>query len=292
MTDDTRSLWEQFDSEVEPWRRGRAALASIGAFYVLLQGAVVYASGQVGNLEVLMGFAATCAVFWLLFYLVWIGVNWIRWVAGAVLGLIGFCWLIWALRDGDMFLATAGAINLLIATYFCLSPSVYFFARHQRENRSWLYSGLVVAVFVLLSFTFLIGTVGLVVYRARMQQAAVEFTQEAAEHIYTDGDREWMFAHFAPAEIAAVKPEGLNAFFRDNVTRVAPVLQISTPTGPVWLIYHFPAEFIWKAQLAAEGKSGHGPVLIHFWITDLGDGWKIDRAWWERTYSEKPPDYR
>ena len=36
MPQDTRSLWEQFDSEVEPWRRGRAVMATIGAFYFLI----------------------------------------------------------------------------------------------------------------------------------------------------------------------------------------------------------------------------------------------------------------
>ena len=292
MADETRSLWEQFDSEVEPWRRGRMVLVTIGLFYVLLQGFSIYQNLKLGNLEGLMGFAAFCAVFWLQFYLIWIGVNWVRWLAGAWQGLSGFSFLIWALRDGDMVLATAGATNLLIATYFCLSPSIYFFAKRQRENRSWLHSGMVVAVFVLLSFSCFIGAVGLVLYRAHVQQAAIEFTQEAAEHIYTDQDREWMFAHFSPVEIGATSPEDLNAFFRQNVGRVAPVLQISTPTGPVWLIYHFPAEFVWKAQLATEGNSGYGPVRIHFWISDVGDGWRIDRAWWEPAYTEKPPDYR
>src|SRR5689334_19613342 len=124
MADDTRSLWEQLDSEVDPWRRGRAALVSIGGFYLLLQSGAIYESVQSGNLEATMAYATFCAVFWLLFYLIWIGVNWVRWIAGAWLGLTGFCSLIWGWRDGDMMLATAGVVNLFIATYFCISPSV------------------------------------------------------------------------------------------------------------------------------------------------------------------------
>ena len=292
MPSESRSLWEQLDSDVEPWRRGRMALISIGAFYLLLQGFSVYQSVRSENFEALIGFAAFCAVFWLQFYLIWIGVNWVRWLAGAWQALSGFCLLIWALRDGDLVLAAAGATNLLIATYFCLSPSVYFFARRQRENRSWLYSGMVVAVFVLVSFTFVIGAVGLVAYRAHAQMAAIEFTQEAAEHIYVDQDRDWMIAHLSPIEVAASTPESLNTFFVQNVGRLGPVLQISAPTGSVRMIYHFPTQFIFRGQLAAEGKSSYGPVRVHFWIADHGAGWQIDRTWWERTYAEKPPSYK
>jgi hypothetical protein len=223
MPSETRSLWEQLDSDVEPWRRGRVALTSIGIFYLLLQSFSAYQNIKFGNLEALIGFAAFCAVFWLQFYLIWIGVNWIRWLAGAWLGLSGFCFLIWALRDGDLVLGAAGATSLLIATYFCLSPFVYFFARQQRENRSWLHSGMVVAAFVFLSFTFFMGAVGLLVYRAHAQAAAIEFTQEAAEHIYGEQDRDWMFAHLSPMDLAASTSESLNVFFVQNVGRLGPV---------------------------------------------------------------------
>ena len=289
---DTRSLWEQFDSDVEPWRRGRAVLIMVGAFYFLLQAAVFFAAVKDGNIEAVLVFGSACAVFWLLFYFIWIGVQWIRWLAGAWCGLNGFTLLIWALIYTDGLFASVGSINLIIAAYLCLSPSVYFFGKHQREQRNWLHSLAIGVVFVLLFATFVTGSVGLFVYHARISADAVEFANQAAERIYTDQDREWMFAHFSPDEISAVNADALNGFFRDNVGRIGPVLQISTPTGQVRLIYHFPAEFISHAQLSAEGKSGHGPVRIHFWISDVGGGWTIDRTWSEPTYTEKPPDYR
>ena len=292
MPQDTRSLWEQLDSEVEPWRRGRMALLTIGAFYFVLQVAVFIAAVREGNIEAVLVFGSTCSVCWLLFYFIWIGVQWIRWLVGAWTGLVGFCFLIWGWRDENGFLIVAATINILVATYFCLSSSVYFFAKHQQERRSWLYSLVVGAVFVLLFLTFIIGSVGLFVYHGRLYADAVQFADQAAEHIYTDQDREWMFAHFAPDEIAAVSRESLDAFFQDSVGRIGPVLEISTPTGPMEVIYHFPAEFTSKAQLDAEGKSSFGPVRIHFWISDMGSGWKIDRTWSEPTYTERPPDYR
>jgi hypothetical protein len=269
------------------------ALLVIGAFNLLLQGFGIYENASLENPEALMGFAVFCALFWLQFYLIWIGINWIRWLAGAWTGLSGFCFLIWALRDGDMPLAAGGAINCLIAAYFCISPSVYFFAKRQRENRSWLHSGMVVAVFVLLSFTFFIGSVALFAYHARAEASAIEFAQEAAIHIYTDQDREWMFANLSPADVAAGTPQSLNAFFDQNVGRLGPVLQISTPRpASMRLIYHFPKDFTFRAQVSADGKSSYGPVRVHLWISNAGEGWIIDRTWWERTYTETPPSYK
>jgi hypothetical protein len=169
---------------------------------------------------------------------------------------------------------------------------VYFFAKHQQEKRNWLHSLAVGSVFVLLFLTFILGSVGLFVYHAQLYADAVQFADQAAEHIYTEQDPDWMFAHFSPDEIAAVSPDGLRAFFRDNVGRVGPVLEISRPTGSVWFIYHFPAQFAAWAQLSAEGKNSIGPVRVYFDISDPGDGWRIDKTWSERGYTEKPPDYR
>jgi hypothetical protein len=292
MPPETRSLWEQYDSLVEPWRRGRAALISIAAFYLLLQGATIYFNLTNENFEGLLPFATSCAVFWLFFYLIWIGVNWIRWLCGAWLGLSGFCFLIWGLRDEDWVLNVLGLINLLIATYYCLSPSVYFFAQRQREHRSWLHSGIVVGVFALISFTLFFGALGLFAYKMHAQADAIDFVDQAAQHIYAEQDREWLFAHLPPGDLAASTPQSLNAFFSQNVGRLGPVLQLSAPTGSVRMIYHFPRQFAFTAQLAVDGKSSYGPVRIHFWIADQGDGCRIDRTWWERTYTETPPSYK
>jgi hypothetical protein len=119
MPPETRSLWEQLDSEVEPWRRGRIVLGSIGTFNFLLQSAVLFAAVKEGNLEAVVLFGSVCAVFWLLFYFIWIGVQWIRWLAGAWCALNGFILLIWALTDSNGLFATIGSVNLIVGVYLC-----------------------------------------------------------------------------------------------------------------------------------------------------------------------------
>jgi hypothetical protein len=69
---------------------------------------------------------------------------------GAWAGAIGFCWVIWGLGAGNVAMVAYGAINLLIASYFCLSPSVYFFAKHQRETVRWKEAAAIALVCFLL----------------------------------------------------------------------------------------------------------------------------------------------
>ena len=70
MREDTRSLWEQYDSEIEPWRRGRVFLIWFGALTAisdLFACAVFILSGQI---ETLFIFAAIRTVFWVQFYFI------------------------------------------------------------------------------------------------------------------------------------------------------------------------------------------------------------------------------
>jgi hypothetical protein len=281
MREDTRSLWEQYHSEAEPWRRGRAVLVAVGSFYLLLQTVTLSALLLLGNLEASLASAAFCAVFWLLFYLIWIGVNWIRWVAGAWSGLTGFAYLIWAVRDNNALQAVFGSIHFLIGTYFCLSPSVYFFAKRQREKRSWLHSGMIAGVFVLLCVTFLIGAVGLVGYRAHVRAAAIDFVQEAAQRIYGDQDRDWLVRHSTREALANSERAGVLTVFDEAARFMGPVRKISAASGEARVFYRFPATFVSDADMVADGESAYGHACLYFAIVDLGSGWQVHWTWWE-----------
>jgi hypothetical protein len=291
MPPETRSLWEIYDSEVEPWRRGRFVLVLVAIFSAILQGVVFAAGIMMGDIQGLLVFSSICVVFWLPFYFIWIGVHWIRLLVGAVAGLSGFCSLIWGLRDSNGFLVLFGAINLLIGAYFCLSSSVYFFAKRQHENRSWLHSLIVAAVFILLLATFFLGSIGVFAYRTRLQADAIQFVAEAAEHIYTNEDRDWLLTHSTENALVELKGQNLDVFFALMNRRPGPVLQISAASGPVHLVYHFPSRFTFIGHLSADGKSAYGPFRLHFLIFNSGQAWQIERTWWEQLYTESPPSF-
>jgi len=281
-------FWEQLDSEVEPWRRGRVVLISIGSFYLVLQAAVLRANLLLGNLEALLASAASCAVFWIFFYLIWIGVNWIRWLAGAWLGLSGFAFLIWGLRDQNALALIFGSINLVFATYFCLSPSVYFFAKRQRENRSWLHSGMIVGALLLLSVTFFIGALGLFGYRAHAQTSAIEFAQDAAQRIYGEQDRDWLLQHSTAAALANCKERSVMNVFDEAISFMGRVGHLSAATGNARIFYYFPVSFRGEAHMIVDGVSVYGHARLYFFLVDSGQGWQLQSIWWEHPGTPMP----
>jgi len=281
MREDTRSLWEQYDSEIEPWRRGRAVLSVIGLLYLLLQLLGLCANLAVGKLEAFLVSAALCSVFWLLFYFIWIGVNWIRWAAGAWVGFNGFAYLIWAVRDNNGWLAVAVSMNLLIAAYFCLSPSVYFFAKRQRENRSWFRSGIIAGMFALFSTTFAATAFGLVQYEGYVQAAAIEFGSEALQRIYGEQDRDWLMQHSTPKALGNRGRRGVISVFDEANRFVGHIRQISAATGETRVFYRFPTTFVSVANLVADGESDYGHTCLYLSVVNLGQNWQVQWTWWE-----------
>jgi hypothetical protein len=281
MPQETRSLWEQFDSEVEPWRRGRTALILIALFNFVLQILGLASMVMLGDIEQFVAFATVLVFFWLLFYFIWIGVHWIRWIAGAWAALAGFCFLIWGWRDNNGFELFFACTNLLTGSYLCLSSSVYFFAKRQQKRRSWFYSLVVAGVFGLLFLSFYLGGVGMVGYKTVLAADACRFADEAAQRIYVDQDRDWMLAHVTAGSLSDHGRERLRDFLEENKRGLRHVSQISPAAGSVRLHFEFPFNVESQADVACEGESAQGPFRSSFILVSLGGTWQIDRAWWQ-----------
>src|SRR5690349_21691470 len=101
MTNETRSLWEIAASEVEPWRRGRSQLVGFGFVTLLFQVLEVAIGIAAGNLDYVFAFSTGSILFWFPFYLVWIGVTWLRWVLGAWNLITGFYIFFASLANGS-----------------------------------------------------------------------------------------------------------------------------------------------------------------------------------------------
>ena len=72
----------------------------------------------------------------LLLYFVWIGQTWARWLLAPIF-LINGCWdFIWGIIGSNGLRAVIGVGELIVFTYLAISPSVYAFARQQRERIS------------------------------------------------------------------------------------------------------------------------------------------------------------
>jgi hypothetical protein len=187
VPEESRSLWEQLDSKIEPLRRGRIILISIAAFYIITQSLILAATIFLGDIERFLIFGVGAVFFWLLFYFAWIGVHWIRWLWGGWNLIIGFCLLIWAWRDMSGLETLSAAIAVLIGAYL-LSPSVYFFASEQRKMVRGKEAVLLAVVCLLVLCSIGAGMTGLWMLRNQRLQEAIEFADVAAQHVYAEPD--------------------------------------------------------------------------------------------------------
>ena len=285
MTDETRSLWEVYESETEPWKRGRTILMWIGLFYFITQLLSFGVAILVGRIEQALLFAANACIFWFVFYLIWIGVHWLRWICGAWNMILGFCLVIWGWRDANPIDAIFGSIFFVIGVCFCLSPSVYAFALRQRESVRWKEAVLigVVCFFVLIS----LGTalLGLAFVRQQRTAEASRFGNEAAYRIYNEHDVEWALAHVSARSLQNHGEERMR-YFVAAAKRLGKFERISAARAIVRMGLQLPNRFVADAEVFSEARTESGPVQLHAVLLDGGQGWEIDRMWW--TFGAEP----
>jgi hypothetical protein len=279
MTNETRSLWEVYDSEVEPWRRGRTILVLIGLFYFLVQALMFVFYTLSGLIVYAVIFAANVMIFWFIFYLIWVGVHWLRWVCGGWNLIAGFCLIIWGWRDDIAVQTVLGIICLVIGVCFCLSSSVYFFARRQRENLRWKEAVLIAAVCLLVLVSLGIGLLGLNIIHQERAMDASRFADETARHIYSDQDMEWALAHVTAHSLQERGPDRLR-YFLGTVKRLGKFDEISGARTNVRIGLQLPNTFTAYPEATADAKTDLGTIELHTVLLDAGHGWEIDRMWW------------
>jgi hypothetical protein len=130
-------LWREVVGDTEPWRRGRIFLVVLAVWVLATQIIGIGSSVLLGQIERVLAAAIGGIVFWLLFYFIWIGVHWVRWICGGSMALLAFAHLIWGIRDGNLIRLISGSLNFPVAAYLALAPSVYFFALRQKERVRW-----------------------------------------------------------------------------------------------------------------------------------------------------------
>jgi hypothetical protein len=282
MREDTRSLWEQYDSEVEPWRRGRAFLIGFGTLTAIndLFACVVFILS--GQIETLFIFAAIRTMLWVQFYFIWIGVHWVRWLQGAFNMAHGFVLFIWSLQNESGAIMTFGMFMLGTGIYLTFAPSVYFFAKRQQAKRSWSESLLVAAVFAILLLSLTAGVLGLFRYKIRIQEEASTFADVAFARIFTEHDTYFLLDNVTARLLEPPFGHGyLTKFLQEATMFAGDVQQIQRTSERIALRYGFPLSLFAQAQVQSEGVGARGHVLLKMQIVGTAGDWKIDDAqWW------------
>ncbi|MBA3608462.1 MAG: hypothetical protein H0W43_08155 [Chthoniobacterales bacterium] len=257
-----------------------AARAGRDLFYHLLppcRRSGVYWLGHLeGNLRMFLLAAGMGGLGCIFLYFIWVGRNWPRWIIAPFFALAGFASLIWGIRDGDGPLLLAGIGGLIFFSYLALAPSVYLFARHQRE-RIKLGESLVVA----LVFLLLLASVGSGVYAfyshvVGVERAAVSFAATTFNKVFVYHDEAFLQSNLKDEE-RAITPQHF-------IGRLAN--ELGQPLDAGELQSKFTTRLIAR-QLWVEGKfqipvtyDSHGPVWVNIQVSRIGDGWQIDHIGW------------
>lgn len=275
--DEPLPLWLESIPDREPWRRGRDAIAFITALVLLGQAALIVWSILLGNLTIFFLAAGAGGVALLFLYFIWIGHNWPRWLVAPLYACTGFGNLIWGMvnSNGPQFLA--GLAGLAIFAYLALAPSVYAFARHQRERIGRTESLVVGGIFFLVLASVASGLYGFYVYDADLQAQATRFAETTFNKVFFYHDDEFLSANLKPAE----RPMTPRAFVEGLESSLGQPSWVGTPRGVF-------TTHLAHRQLILTGRfdlpvlfNSTVPIWINIDVSRIRDGWQIDHIGWE-----------
>ena len=194
---------------------------------------------------------------------------------------MGFALVIWGVRDGAMLAVGLGIVSFSLAAYLGLAPSVYFFAKHQREKRSWAEVLAVGFVFGVLLLSLAAGIAGLYGYRASRTTDAVKFAGNAFRHIFTEHDTQFLLERSTERlmkESGGVA--GLTRFLQATTMQAGDVSDIKPAIATLRCWYKFPFGIGTYGEIISEGEGDRGHVKLWMRVGEGGGNWQIDAVWW------------
>ena len=278
MVEETRSLWEQLDSDVEQWRRGRLAMILI--LIAIAAGQLAAAALSVLN-DTVDTFVTSLITGWIgffLIYLIWIGQNWVRWIVAPFFALWGFCYVVWGIVRGDGLLLTVGGLCLIIFAYLAIAPSVYAFARHQREGILWweIVAAGGVFLLVLISIGCLLGA--LVGYKAYLERDGLAFAENLFQRVFVDHDSDYLAASSNPDKHRR-NPKARAAAFVAQTSQLGP-LKAPPSFRSALVLRYMDGHLCTFDHLFARTEFEAGTVSVDIRISQSQNGWGVDHLDW------------
>ncbi len=215
----------------------------------------------------------------LFLYLVWIGQNWPRWIVAPVFACAGFAGAVRAMVQGDGPLFLGGLLCLTIFFYLALAPTVYAFARHQRERIRFVEAAIVGAVFLLVATSLGSGLYGFYRYDTELQERATAYAGRAFNQIFVYHDDGFLRANLSEKQRLLTPQE--------FVQRIADSLGQPRWIGELRGVF---TTHLARRELQVTGLfqipvlfRDDTPIWINLEVSRSGDGWQIDQVGWEYT---------
>jgi len=162
---------------------------------LLAQSAAVTWSLFAGDLQEFIFRAIVGCALCLLLFLMWIGQNWVRWIAAPFFAFYGFRSVIWGVIYDNGELLLLGIGTLIVFSYLALSPAVYAFARRQRERTSWVEIFGIGSGFLLVIGSLASALLAFHIYKSGLEQEAIEFAELTFRRVFVNGDAAFLEAN-------------------------------------------------------------------------------------------------
>jgi len=197
-TPETTPLWKEVLGDAEPRRRGREAVILVSSVILLGEALMIIGKLMSGDLR---DFFLQVVIAWsvgLLLYFVWIGQSWARWILAPVFCIDGSWDIVWGIIGSDGLRVLLGIGELIVFTYLAISPSVYAFARHQRERIQRWEVLAISGVFLLVLLSVGSGIFAFFMYQDRLKAEGSAFARMAFHRVFENRDPYYLAEHSSP----------------------------------------------------------------------------------------------
>lgn len=269
-------LWRQAIPDREPWRRGRVAIIVIASIVLLGEGLLAVMTVMSGHLEELPARLLTGFLAALLFYFVWIGQNWARWLI-APLFLVTGCWdFVWGIVRGEGPMLIAGIASLIVFGYLALSPAVYAFAKHQRARVRFREVLVVTGISFLILLSLGSGVFAFSSYQRAVKADALEFVGMTFHRVFENRDPEYLATHSS----ATQKHSSPQAFINRIDSELGEVKSVG-PFRATFQTKFVPYHFEFRGWASARVVFESAPMWVTIDISGRESAWQIEHVSWE-----------
>ncbi|HEX4630529.1 MAG TPA: hypothetical protein VH188_06145 [Chthoniobacterales bacterium] len=274
-TPDSAPLWKEVLGDAEPRRRGREAIIVVSIVILLGEALSVIAKLMSGNprdffLQIVIAWSVA-----LLLYFVWIGQSWARWILAPVFFIDG-CWdIVWGIIGSNGLWVVIGIGELIIFTYLAISPSVYVFARHQRERiRRWEVLAIS-GIFLLVLLSLSSGILAFFIYQHRLQAEGTEFARMTFHRVFENRDPNYLADHSSRRRKFS-SPQDLIDQINSELGEIQKVGPLGTSFRTKFVLDHLEIQGTARLRVVFQ----EAPVWVTISISRKDEDWEIDHISW------------
>jgi hypothetical protein len=275
-TPDSTPLWKEVLGDEEPRRRGREAIIVVSILILLAEALSVLGQLMSGNprdffIQILIAWSVA-----LLLYFVWIGQSWARWILAPVFCIDG-CWdIVWGIIGGDGLRVVFGIGELIIFTYLAISPSVYVFARHQRERIQGWEVLAISGVFVVVLLSLGSGILAFFIYQNTLKTEGTEFARMAFHRVFENRDPNYLAEHSSPGRRFS-SPQDLIDRINSDLGEIENVGPLATSFRTKFVLNHLEIRGTARQRVIFQAA----PVWVSIDISRRDADWEIDHIRWD-----------